>query len=83
MLKRTFLRTDLLFTIGLGQMINMVFMKSPESRGIFSIEMLPVEKWIYCTIVQKPVMTTPEAAHTIPVTTIPEGWVQRELSSER
>lgn len=80
--KEASLRTDLLFTIGLGQMIDMVLMKSPKPRGFSSIEMLPVQKWNYCAIVQKPVRTNPEAAHTIPPS-IPEEWVQRELSTER
>lgn len=56
-------------------MISMVLMKGPKLGGIFSIEMLPVEKWNYCAIVQEPVKTTPEIACTIPVTNIPEGWV--------
>lgn len=55
MLKETFLRTDFLFTTGLEKKINMVLMKVPKPRGIFSIEMLPVDKWNYCAIVQKPV----------------------------
>lgn len=55
MLKETFLRADLLFTTGLGKKINMVLMKGPKPRGIFSTEMLPVDKWNNCAIVQKPV----------------------------
>jgi len=56
-------------------MISMVLIKGPKLGGIVSIEMLPVEKWNHCAIVQEPAMTTPEKAHTIPVTNIPEGWL--------
>lgn len=56
-------------------MISTVLMKGPKLGGIFSIEMLPVKKWTYCAIVQEPVLTTAETAHTISVTNITEGWV--------
>lgn len=54
-------------------MISMVLMEKLKLGGIFSVEMLPLDKRNYCAIAQEPVTTAPEMAHTIPVTTIPKG----------
>lgn len=54
-------------------MIGVVVMEALKLGGIFSVEMLPVDKRNYCAIAQGPITTAPETAHTIPVTNIPEG----------
>lgn len=74
MLKGGFSRSLICLNINdIGQMISMVLMEKLKLGGIFSVEMLPLDKRNYCAIAQEPVTTAPEMAHTIPVSTIPKG----------